>query len=67
VLEERTPSPYVHLALGCLMYLIFSTLPVIGWLATAVAVVCGLGLIVSTRFAGLIGRGPSQVTSPAST
>lgn len=67
VLEDRTPSPYAHLALGCLMYLIFSTLPVIGWIATAVAVVCGLGLLVSTRFAGLIGRPPAQLTSPAST
>lgn len=67
VLEERTDSPYVHLALGCLMYLIFSTLPVIGWLATALAVVCGLGLLVSTRFAGLIGRPPSQLTNPVST
>ena len=67
VLEERTDSPYVHLALGCFMYLIFSTLPVIGWLATALAVVCGVGLLVSTRFAGLIGRPPSQMTNPVST
>jgi cytoskeletal protein CcmA (bactofilin family) len=67
VLEERTDSPYVHLALGCLMYLVFSTLPVIGWLATALAVVCGLGLLVSTRFAGLLGRSPSQLTNPVST
>jgi cytoskeletal protein CcmA (bactofilin family) len=67
VLEERTDSPYVHLALGCLMYLVFSTLPVIGWIATALAVVCGLGLLVSTRFAGLIGRPPSQLTNPVST
>jgi hypothetical protein len=64
VLEERTPSPYVHLALGCFMYLIFSTLPFVGWLATALAVVCGLGILVSTRFAGLIRR-PPQLTSPA--
>lgn len=67
VLEERTDSQYVHLALGCLMYLIFSTLPVIGWLATTLAVVCGLGLLVSTRFAGLLGRPPSQLPTPAST
>lgn len=67
VLEDRTPSPYAHLALGCLMYLIFGTLPVIGWIATTVAVICGLGLLVSTRFAGLIGRPPAQLASPAST
>jgi hypothetical protein len=65
VLEERTPSPYVHLALGCVMYLIFSTLPVIGWIATALAVLCGLGLLVSTRFAGLLGRPQPQLTTPA--
>ncbi|HTU63215.1 MAG TPA: hypothetical protein VMF89_32365, partial [Polyangiales bacterium] len=67
VLEERTDSPYIHLALGCFMYLIFGTLPVIGWLATALAVVCGLGLLVSTRFGGLIGRPPAQLTNPVST
>jgi cytoskeletal protein CcmA (bactofilin family) len=67
VLEDRTPSPYAHLALGCLMYLIFSTLPVIGWLATSAAVLCGLGLLVSTRFAGLIGRPPSQLSASAPT
>jgi cytoskeletal protein CcmA (bactofilin family) len=67
VLEDRTESPYAHLALGCLMYLIFSTLPVIGWLATALAVVVGLGLLVSTRFAGLIGRPPTQLPNAAST
>ena len=66
VLDERTDSPYVHLALGCSVYLVFSTLPVIGWLATALAGVCGLGLLVSTRFAGLIGRQPSQLTNPIS-
>lgn len=67
VLEERTPSPYAHLALGCLIYLIFSTLPVIGWIATSAAVVCGLGLLVTTRLAGLIGRPPTQLTNQAST
>jgi hypothetical protein len=66
VLEDRTDSQYVHLALGCLIYLIFSTLPMIGWLATALAVVCGLGLLVSTRFAGLLGRSQSQLPTPAS-
>ena len=66
VLEERTESPYAHLALGCLMYLIFSTLPVIGWLASVLAVVCGLGLLVSTSVVGLFGRPSSQLPSPAS-
>jgi hypothetical protein len=55
VLEERTPSPYAHLGFGCLVYLIFSTLPIIGWVATCAAVLCGLGLLISTQVAGLFG------------
>lgn len=53
VLEERTPSPYAHLAVGCAVYLIFSALPIIGWMATCAAVVCGLGLLINTQIAGL--------------
>lgn len=67
VLEERTDSQYLHLALGCFMYLIFSSLPVIGWVATTLAIVSGLGVLVSTRFAGLLRRPASQLPNPVST
>ena len=49
-------NPYLHLALGCALYLALSALPVIGWLATWVASLIGLGLLVSTRATGLLAR-----------
>jgi len=57
ILHERTPSPYVHLGFGCAVYLLTSSLPVIGWLATVAAVLIGLGLLVETRGAGVFARG----------
>lgn len=56
LLRNRTENPYLHLALGCALYLALSALPVIGWLATWVAILLGLGLLVSTRAAGLLVR-----------
>jgi uncharacterized membrane protein YqjE len=56
LLQARTPSPYVHLGLGCALYLLTSSLPFIGWLTTAAAVLFGLGLLVETRGAGIFMR-----------
>jgi hypothetical protein len=53
LLHARTPSPYAHLGLGCALYLFSSSLPVVGWFATAIAVLVGLGLLVETRGAGI--------------
>lgn len=59
MLEERTPNPYAHLALGCLIYLIFSALPIIGWIATGAAGVFGVGLLVSALVTTLFGHSQS--------
>lgn len=56
LLRHHTENPYLHLALGCALYLALSSLPVIGWIATSVAFLFGLGLLVSTRAAGLLTR-----------
>lgn len=64
LLHGRSASPYVHLGLGCALYLAVSSIPVVGWLVTLVAVLVGLGLIVSTRAAGLFVR-RSQTLPPA--
>jgi len=53
LLHGRTPSPYAHLGLGCALYLFSSSLPFVGWFATAIAVLVGLGLLVETRGAGI--------------
>lgn len=63
LLHERTPSPYAHLGLGCAVYLLTSSLPFVGWFATAVAVLVGLGLLVETRGAGIFTR--HEASAPA--
>ncbi|MET0384376.1 MAG: polymer-forming cytoskeletal protein [Polyangiales bacterium] len=55
VLHNRVVSPYAHLGLGCALYLVISSLPVIGWVATTAAALIGLGLLVTTRGAGFFG------------
>lgn len=64
ILEERTRSPYAHLAFGCLVYLIFSTLPFIGWLATTASVLYGLGLLISTQLSAVMGRTRLSTSTP---
>jgi hypothetical protein len=62
LLRHHTENPYLHLALGCALYLVLSSLPVVGWLATGIATLIGLGLVVSTRAAGLLARHDRTLT-----
>ena len=56
LLRHRTENPYVHLAVGCALFLIASSLPLVGGYLTAVVVLLGVGAVVSTR----VGRAPSD-------
>jgi hypothetical protein len=56
-------SPYLHLAIGCALYLLASSLPRVGWLVTLAVVLIGFGALVKTRAAGLLARrGAALVT-----
>lgn len=52
VLGHRTKNPYAHLAIGCVLYLVVGGIPFLGGLASAAAVLIGLGVLVATRGAG---------------
>jgi len=49
LLRHRTQNPYVHLAAGCALFLVASSLPWIGGYVTAVVALLGIGTIVATR------------------
>ncbi len=53
LIGHKTKNPYLHLALGCLLFLISGALPVVGGIVTAVVVMVGIGCLVATRGAGL--------------
>ena len=53
LLRHRNDSPYVHLAVGCALYCVLSSLPVIGTVVTVVAILVATGVLISTRGAGL--------------
>jgi hypothetical protein len=63
LLWRRSSSPYVHLAAGCVLYLLFSSIPFIGHVVTLVVVLVGFGALIQTRAAGLV---PSRTPMPRS-
>lgn len=56
LIHHKTPNPYAHLALGCVLYLAASSLPFIGGFVTAALVLVGIGSIFATRGAGFVRR-----------
>lgn len=53
-LGHRTKNPYVHLAGGCLAYLLLGAIPYIGAALQVAVFLIGMGALVSTRLAGFI-------------
>jgi hypothetical protein len=51
---HKTRNPYVHLALGCALLLVFGALPWVGPFIEAGVILVGVGVLVATRCAGLI-------------
>ncbi len=58
VLGHRTTSAYAHLAAGCAIYLLLSSLPRVGHIVTAVLILVGFGTLLQTRAAGLVKWAP---------
>lgn len=56
LLNHRSSSPYVHLAFGCGLYLVASSVPWIGDYVTFTLALFGIGVIVATRGAGMVKR-----------
>jgi hypothetical protein len=54
LVNHRSSSPYIHLAAGCGVYLVASSVPWVGPYVTFALALFGIGLIVGTRAAGLV-------------
>jgi hypothetical protein len=53
---HRTQNPYVHLALGCVLFAAVGAIPFVGSPIKFAAVICGFGAFAATRGAGLFVR-----------
>ena len=53
LLRHKTKNPYIHLALGCALFLIVGAIPYLGTLTMFTVVLMGMGSLVATRGAGL--------------
>jgi hypothetical protein len=53
IASHKTKNIYVHLAIGCLLWVIVGAIPVIGDLACWFAILTGIGAGITTRFGGL--------------
>jgi hypothetical protein len=54
LLRHKTTNTYVHLAVGCALFLVASSIPFVGGFVTAVVALAGYGVFVATRAAGFI-------------
>ena len=67
LLRHRTENRYVHLALGCFLFLLFTAIPYVGGFVWLGVMLTGLGAVVATRGAGLIptptNRGPYRTAA----
>lgn len=55
---HRSKNPYVHLAIGCALFMVAGLIPVLGGLLQAAAIFAGIGGLVTTRALGLLVRRP---------
>ncbi|APR84638.1 Hypothetical protein A7982_09987 [Minicystis rosea] len=68
LLAHRTKNPYVHLAVGGLLFLVAGAIPFVGSLVKLAVILTALGSVVATRAAGLLParlRGASSQREPA--
>jgi hypothetical protein len=65
LLRHKTENPYVHLAVGCGLFVALSAIPWLGHLVVIAVILAGVGVLVATRGAGYFlkkngnGNGPS--------
>jgi cytoskeletal protein CcmA (bactofilin family) len=56
LLRHRTENPYVHLAVGCALFVALSAVPWVGPFVVVAVVLAGVGVLVATRGAGYFVR-----------
>jgi hypothetical protein len=56
LLRHKTENPYMHLAVGCGLFVALSAIPWVGGLVVAAVTLAGVGVLVATRGAGFFVR-----------
>jgi hypothetical protein len=56
VTRHKTSNVYLHLAAGCVLFLLAGLIPVVGGLAQAGVILAGIGGVVATRAGGLLDK-----------
>jgi hypothetical protein len=56
LLRHKTENPYVHLAVGCAIFVVLAAIPVVGGFVIVATVLAGMGILVATRGAGFLQR-----------
>jgi hypothetical protein len=63
LVRHKTKNPYMHLFVGCALFLVLGSIPVVGGFITAAVALAGIGVMFATRGAGFVpprgGRTPS--------
>lgn len=54
VIGHRTKNTYLHLLFGCAVFLVASSLPIVGGLVTFAVTMIAIGTLVSTKLAGFL-------------
>jgi hypothetical protein len=54
LLAHKTKNSYVHLAFGCLLFMLVGAVPFVGTFLTVALILAGIGSVAATRGAGLI-------------
>ena len=52
LLRHKTRNPYIHLALGCFLFMVAKALPFVGNVVLLAVMLLGIGTLVATRGAG---------------
>ncbi len=56
LVRHRSQNVYVHLGVGCALYMLLAAIPWLGGFVTLAVAMLGVGTIVATRAAGLLDR-----------
>jgi cytoskeletal protein CcmA (bactofilin family) len=56
LIGHRTQNPYLHLLLGCGVFLVLSSIPAVGGVVTFAVAMIAIGALFSTRAGGLLER-----------
>ena len=63
LLGHRTRNPYLHLAVGCVLFTLVTAIPYFGGFVHAAVALVGAGSLVATRIAGLLPKRSANVVN----